>query len=65
MEKEMISFSTLKKVLSTKELKNILGGTGVTGPNKWCYCDGEWMQVTCNYSECDPRMCPDKGPDCF
>jgi len=35
MEREIISYATLKKVLSPKELKNILGGTGATGSNKY------------------------------
>ena len=55
-----ISIDELKKVLSNKEMKNVTGGS-----LKWCTCDGENQWVSCNTaSDCDPRLCPDKGSTC-
>jgi len=57
-----ICFNGLKKVLSEKEMKNVLGGSDSGGSgNKWCYCGKPLANVwrTCNYSDCS-----DLGSDC-
>jgi len=65
MEKEMISFATLKNVLSSKEMKNVLGGSGICddyGPNLcWVVCSNgkKACASSCSYAEtqCDVVSC--------
>jgi len=56
MEKEMISFATLKKVLTPKELKNITGGSA----NCWLTC--EWGSYDALCASNDPCECEEYGP---
>ena len=61
MEKEMISYATLKKVLTPKELKNILGGTG---EYVYCtvWCDHEEGPRDAKCASSDPCECATYGP---
>jgi len=63
MECKFISIDGLKKVLSTKEMKNILGGSGVSC---YCICDGREWWAACppgvTAEECATMSCP--GVDC-
>ena len=47
-----IYLNELKKVLSPKEMKNVLGGSGVVG-TAYCVC----CKVTNDYSGCSKNLC--------
>ena len=64
MERKMISIERLVKVMTPKEMKNVLGGSGGGGdqgcgpyPVALCLCeDGIFTMGCCAYSTCDECM---------
>ena len=49
--KEKICFKNLKKVLSSKEMKNLCGGSGYN----WCYCPDSGEEIvgySCTHYGC-------------
>ena len=56
-------------VLSDTQLANIEAlarSEGSGGDYKLCYCDGQCQWAKCDIaSDCDPRLCPDLGSQCF